>query len=327
MNDQQDQETNVKIPIDGLFAQFRDHLSSKNNGRVFFSGKFGIGKTYFLNEFFKNNLEKYEVFHLFPINYQINNNEDVIELLKYDILIELLKKDSAIFQGKGINGAKDWLTVLYSFCKERCSIKSFLKRILSYGESALELTGDPAMSLISKLGRPLSDLLKFDEEFQNFQKEYKGRERMIVEEYMKKIGEWNVSETDYLSALLNKKIKEQKRGKESILVLDDLDRIDPEHIFRILNIFSVHFNLGNEELPNKFGFDKIILVGDQNNIENVFYHKYGNYTDFDGYFDKFFSIEVFNFNSDKVIDDVVDSIVGTIKSGDKNLSGALERFL
>jgi len=89
---------NIIIPIDHLFSQFQEHLNIENNNRVFFSGKFGIGKTYFLNEFFKNNTEKYEIFHLFPVNYQISSNEDIIELLKYDIFIELIKKNKELFE-------------------------------------------------------------------------------------------------------------------------------------------------------------------------------------------------------------------------------------
>jgi len=69
-------------------------LKIENNYRILFSGQFGIGKTYFLDKFFKSNInkDKYDVFHLFPVNYQISNNENIIQFLKYDILIELLKK-------------------------------------------------------------------------------------------------------------------------------------------------------------------------------------------------------------------------------------------
>lgn len=73
---------------------FGDFLKIENNQRIFFSGKFGIGKTYFLEDFFNLNKDKYEAFHLFPANYQISSNEDIVELLKYDILVELIKRDN-----------------------------------------------------------------------------------------------------------------------------------------------------------------------------------------------------------------------------------------
>ena len=79
-----------KIPIEDLFPKFKEHLEIKDNSRILFSGKFGIGKTYFLKEFFKTSQE-YEVFHFSPVNYQINSNEDIAEFLKYDILVELNK--------------------------------------------------------------------------------------------------------------------------------------------------------------------------------------------------------------------------------------------
>ncbi len=82
----------LNIDISSLFPKFEEHLGIENNSRILFSGKFGIGKTYFLNKFFKARKNKYEVFHLYPINYQISSNEDIVEFLKRDILIELLRK-------------------------------------------------------------------------------------------------------------------------------------------------------------------------------------------------------------------------------------------
>ena len=40
-----------KIPVDGVFDDFAESLNIENNSSIFFSGKFGIGKTYFLKEF------------------------------------------------------------------------------------------------------------------------------------------------------------------------------------------------------------------------------------------------------------------------------------
>ncbi len=74
----------IKIPIDTIKKEFDDFLNMGENSRVLFSGKFGIGKTHFLNEFFKEQKDLYEVFHLYPLNYQINSNDDIAALLKYD---------------------------------------------------------------------------------------------------------------------------------------------------------------------------------------------------------------------------------------------------
>ena len=55
------------------------------------------------------------------------------------------------------------------------------------------------------------------------------------------------------SSYSQKFLEEIRNKKKNVLVIDDLDRIDPEHIFRILNILSVHNNHFDSE--NKFSFD------------------------------------------------------------------------
>ena len=58
-----------KIPISSPAEKFKKVLDTKDNNKIFFSGKFGSGKTYFLNEFFKEKEEEYQVFHLYPSLY------------------------------------------------------------------------------------------------------------------------------------------------------------------------------------------------------------------------------------------------------------------
>ena len=91
-----------------------------------------------------------------------------------------------------------------------------------------------------------------------------------------------------------------KTNKKVILVIDDLDRIDPEHIFRILNILSVHNDFENQQ-EHKFGFDKTILVCDIANIRNIYRAKYGINVDFNGYIDKFYSKEIYYFHNEEAI--------------------------
>ena len=69
--------------------EFEQHLNLIGNEKIIFSGIFGIGKTYFLKQFF-NQPEKYNVVHLFPVNYTIATNEDIFKLIKYDILYDLI---------------------------------------------------------------------------------------------------------------------------------------------------------------------------------------------------------------------------------------------
>ena len=126
--------------------------------------------------------------------------------------------------------------------------------------------------------------------------------------------------TDYVSQLLREKIETLKENKRSVLILDDFDRIDPEHTFRILNVLSAHID-GDEE--NKFGFDHIIIVGDIENLRNIFHHKYGDKTDFWGYFDKFFTVEPYPFNNEQAIAERIPYLIPYIKYEDAELEGAI----
>ena len=135
-------------------------------------------------------------------------------------------------------------------------------------------------------------------------------------EIVKKHG--NPRESDYISNLLrdllqrlkfNSPIVNSESGdnpqfKENVLIIDDIDRLDPEHIFRLLNIFSVNF--GKEEVLNKFQFDKIIFVCDIDNIRSSYAHKYGENVDFEGYIDKFYSVAPYRFE----ISDLIKNFIG-----------------
>jgi len=73
-----------------LKSRFQEHLLEPANQRTIFSGKFGSGKTIFLNDFFKENKSLFLPIVLHPVNYSIASNEDIFEYIKYDILLELL---------------------------------------------------------------------------------------------------------------------------------------------------------------------------------------------------------------------------------------------
>lgn len=77
---------------------------------------------------------------------------------------------------------------------------------------------------------------------------------------------------------------------KSVLIIEDLDRIDPAHLFRIMNVLSSQVdNPYYSEVPhgNKFGFDKIILVMDYEIARHLFHHFYGKEANYEGYMNKF----------------------------------------
>jgi hypothetical protein len=260
-----------------------------SSARIFFSGKYGVGKTKFLERFFEEKKEEYLKIHLYPVNYQISTNEDIIDLLKYDILVELFEKYEEYFK---TNQNIPWYVLVKSYISQKNT-----NEILSGTLDILEVI--PAMG---QLGRPLKTFLNIDKEFQEFKSIYQTGEKGLAEEYLSRIKEDDLTETDIISQLIKNKIQEIKGKKESVLIIDDLDRLDPEHIFRILNILSAHFDQGRErEGDNKFGFDYIIIVGDHNNIKSIFHHKYGKDADFDGYIDKFYTVKPFEFDNKKAL--------------------------
>jgi len=269
----------MKIDITPEENRFQNHLDIPNNNQIIFSGIFGIGKTYFLKEFFKKNSKKHELFLLSPVNYSISNNDDIIDYIKYDIAFELLRKN--------IDFEKtDFSSLLTSqfYLKE-----NFLDTItlLAKGGGKIGKTFSSISENLKKLANNIKEHnsdSQIDEkkELIDFLREITTKEHSIFEE--NRI-------TELISGLI-----EKTRVNNTILVIDDLDRLDPEHIFRILNVFACHFDL--ENFPqNKFGFDKIILVCDIDNIRRIFSAKYGQHTDFSGYIDKFFSYYIFFFNN------------------------------
>ena len=274
----------ISIYIDNLFSSFESHL--KENKRVLFSGRYGIGKTYFLKQFF-NNKSKYNAFHIFPINYQVSPNEDIFELIKIDILNHILDKGWPLMEVEKISRTLALQAYIYN---NSPNILQSILKIFTFGKS----------KSITEGGVELENV------WTNFNKYYKDLNKnpsiSEIEHFISHIGsqKGSIYEFDSISRLIYDLLENNKGTdediKENVLIIDDIDRIDPDHIFRILNVFSAHFDSTDED-ENKFGFDRIIFVCDIQNISNVFTSKYGENADFNGYINKFFSSCVYIFNN------------------------------
>ena len=314
------QERDKLIPIDTPRTDFEKFLDNRDNERIFFSGQFGIGKTFFLQKFFEQHTGEYDVYHLFPVNYQISSNENIVEFLKYDILVELLKKYPRAFEKQTIKGIKANAKIFAALFKDTGFGKHLLKSVFDIGISALSLSPDPIFQAISKLDRPMGDLVELYKGYNEFKQEYLSGDGAIVDKYLKTTeSDYDRVATDHIECLIRKKIKTTKKNKRSVLILDDFDRIDPEHIFRILNVLSAHL----ESDKNKFGFDHIIIVGDIENLQSIFHHKYGANTKFWGYFDKFFTIQPYHFDNEQAIAERIPYLMELIKYEDKDLENAM----
>lgn len=273
---------------------FQSHLGIADNNRIIFSGHFGSGKTTFLKYFFENNKDKYEGFRLAPVNYSISQNDDILQYIKYDILYELLRKPHIEVSNDDVSG-------IYLITKKE--IEGIFKVLLS----GFNIIGHDLEKIYDKL-KELKVLLD--------EKQKSINEQDAFGEFLSQIEEKKGSlfENDIIATLVEKVLKRynESTNKENILIIDDIDRLDPEHTFRILNIFSAHFD---EELYyrqgklNKFGFDKIILVFDCENLKSLFASKYGIDADFNGYIDKFYSREIFFFNNRTILKNHIRAII------------------
>lgn len=243
----------------------------EKESRIIFSAKFGDGKSYFLDKFIKSYDEKkndYYFITLHPVNYVVEENRDVIEYIKRDILFQLIK-DNRIYDFK-----EGYDKIFDAVCNK---------------ESLLKL-GDFVASIIPIEGlkdgyEALKDLAS------TIHEKYKSQDVLhVVDDYLNgfygKSG--SISECDAFTYLIQKSL-EQMMAK-SVLIIEDLDRIDPAHLFRIMNVLSSQVdNPYYSEVPNgnKFGFDKIILIMDYEIARHLFHHFYGKEANYEGYMNKF----------------------------------------
>ncbi len=287
--------------ITEIAKDFTNHLHLPNNDQILFSGRFGKGKTTFLQEYFSNTSKysssavKYNTFYLKPVNYSVASNEDIFKYIKYDIILEFLRNNVTVES--------------YGF--------SFLEILPYYILSNPIKIVLPFIEYIPKVGKLLDEFVKKLEKMYEGIKEKKDKlnkssQSDILVDFLEKIeiNEYSIYENDVTTKMVSKILEELKIGNnasspiQNVLIIDDLDRIDPEHIFRLLNVFSAHFDNHYTIFGkgNKFGFDKVILVCHLENIKNIFKNKYGDNVDFKGYIDKFYSLEVFSFsNFDQLI--------------------------
>lgn len=252
----------------------------ENESRIIFSARFGDGKSYFLNEFMKSYDEKkndYYFITLHPVNYVVEENRDVIEYIKRDILFQLIK-DNRIYDFKD-----GYEKIFDSVCN-----KESLLKLADFVASIIPVEG------IKDVYEGLKGLAS------TIHKKYKVQDVLhVVDDYLNgfygKMG--SISECDAFTCLIQKSLKQT--NAKSVLIIEDLDRIDPAHLFRIMNVLSSQVdNPYYSEVPNgnKFGFDKIILVMDYEIARHLFHHFYGKEANYEGYMNKFLNTLPFKFS-------------------------------
>ena len=261
----------------------------EKESRIIFSARFGDGKSYFLNEFMKSYDEKkndYYFITLHPVNYVVEENRDVIEYIKRDILFQLIK-DNRIYDFKeGYDKIFDAV----------CNVESLFK-LADFAASIIPVKG------LKEGYKALKGLVSTIDEKRKEQDVLH-----VVDDYLNgfygKSG--SISECDAFTYLIQKSL-EQMMAK-SVLIIEDLDRIDPAHLFRIMNVLSSQVdNPYYSEVPNgnKFGFDKIILVMDYEIARHLFHHFYGKEANYEGYMNKFLNTLPFYYSIREVAQTIV----------------------
>ena len=291
------------IPIEPYLKDFKQYLDA--NSRCILSAKFGDGKSYFISSFIKEYSDEYLFIPIYPVNYQVMDNKDIFELIKRDILIRLLSNKDININEIELSNAS--LIYSYFMNKSEDAILDVIDLIPKINVYGVDIS---ISSAIKKIKNIKDKFDKYKQEFASVDK--------TSEEYITKFDslKGSIYEFDTISQLICdiiREYKEQYPSKQVVLIIEDLDRIDPGHTFRILNIFSAHFDRYTTGLmefektcgDNKFCLDKIITVCDIDNIRNIYSHVYGDKTDFIGYISKFSNNQHFDYSLRENIKDYI----------------------
>jgi hypothetical protein len=292
------------------WQEFSHHISNPTNSKIFFSAPFGQGKTTFLNEFFRQQSKDYEVFRIFPVNYSVATNQDIFRYIKTDILFELVVDKNITFEKLEVS----YLETIPTFVKKNAD------RILA-----------PFLMLIPEVGKNLfafyEKMKTVTDSFVEVHDKESAGDKTEVDVFLQGLfeQEGSIYEDNLITQIIRQQIKsiKEKTKKKTVLIIDDLDRLDPEHTFRILNIISAHYDSRNGDNLladyNKFGFDRIIVVCDIENIKNIFLHRYGTHANFSGYINKFYSTTHFEYDNKKVMLDMIEALNDVQTRGGKAL--------
>lgn len=270
-----------KIDISGNLKKFAQYLEKTD--RIILSAKFGDGKTYLLNELRKDEAmqDKYEFFTIYPVNYSVAKNEDVFEYIKRDIIVQLHERK--LLENIDLNAL--FASVLTS--DDFTSVVSFLLSFVPMGK------------FYNKVYHKFLEIKnKYDEK------------KHTVDKYLSQFANTAgcIHEEDGYTKLIKMAIKwisqdhslngEVKKAKKPVLIIEDLDRLDPKHLFRILNVVSAHIDDSDRPdiVGNKFGFSNIVLVMDYDVTKHIFHHFYGAQACYEGYMSKFLSREPFRYS-------------------------------
>ena len=314
---------NSHIPelITAFYAPFEQLLDAHPS--MLFSGKFGSGKTYFLNHYFKQpeNQAKYCMVYTQPSAYYHAADGDVLGYLKYDILMELLRQTN-LEELEGFHGTElTYFEMLMAMIApegikqaggEQVVMGAAAALLLLAGQGA-ELGAEKLAALAKSTWASSKSLNKGLEWLKEKRKEANEDDATRLEDYLEALSQRSNSlfETSAINELIHALIAKQRKpskggddsdvpGKEVVLVVDDLDRMLPDDCLGFLNLLSTHVRPGNDEgvarRANLYGFDKIVLVADDANVQAFIRKKFGEAFDRTGYMVKLFGQQIIRYD-------------------------------
>jgi len=297
-------DTLFEIPVDGAIERFHEHLNTHD--RTILSAKFGDGKSYFLQKFMSDESTKvnYDFLTLYPVNYQVEENKDVFELIKYDLLIQLfvrgiMKPD---FKMSKLH-ALGWCLQLNAPTLVEGLLPIFSCLYLDDASAKMMAAFLTAQKSVGKIRRKAKELMEPVRDKQ-------------IDNFLKEIAKNPVSGQDVVTEIIQQGIaayKNEHPDKKIVLIIEDMDRMDPAHLFRIMNVFSAHidfnYRFGDHSnqpyIGNKFNLDKVVFVMSYENTEHIFHHFYGKEAEFNGYISKFCSSNFFTYSFTKERDNYI----------------------
>lgn len=104
----------------------------------------------------------------------------------------------------------------------------------------------------------------------------------FLDTYLATFDEKSVYENDIVTKIIRDNIDtyQKSNNKKVVLIIEDMDRLDPAHLFRIMNVFSAHMDYGYRSMQpiddslvgNKFGVSNVVFVMHEQNTNALFHH-------------------------------------------------------
>lgn len=285
------------IPVDDAIERFQNHLLSHD--RVILSAKFGDGKSFFLNEFKKKCEDSkdspFKFITLYPVNYQVLENKDIFEIIKHDVLLQMLMLRMIDVNYETTN---EMALAFY--------LQTHFSTVADSFFSMLHLIGnaDPQIKGLFGIFKSISWVKSLKDKVNEFKKQINQSDSLDT--YLATFDEKSVYENDVVTKIIRDNIDtyQKSNNKKVVLIIEDMDRLDPAHLFRIMNVFSAHMDYGYRSMQpiddslvgNKFGVSNVVFVMHEQNTKALFHHFYGDSADYEGYMSKFYNKDIFNFS-------------------------------